>query len=116
MLSLIAYRTADLIVRMLPARAADGRWWDSNPDSGYSVDDLAPAVPGPLTGEYAAGATTLSWEPNSESDLAGYRAMMSDFLGAIEEQRAPKYHLALARRDLALIESAYKSAGPLSPA
>jgi len=44
------------------------------------------------------------------TDLAGYRAMMADFLAAIEQQRAPKYHLALARRDLALIERAYASA------
>ena len=46
------------------------------------------------------------------SDLAGYRAMMSDFIAAIEQQRPPKYHLALARRDLELIERAYASANP----
>jgi predicted dehydrogenase len=44
------------------------------------------------------------------TDLAGYRAMMADFLAAIEQRRAPKYHLALARRDLALVERAYASA------
>jgi predicted dehydrogenase len=48
------------------------------------------------------------------TDLAGYRAMMTDFLAAIEEQRPPRYHLGLARRDLALIEQAYASADPSS--
>jgi predicted dehydrogenase len=42
-------------------------------------------------------------------DLAGYRAMMADFIGAIEENRPPKYDLALARRDLRLVEQAYAS-------
>jgi len=61
-------RTAFLV----QAHATDGRWWDSNPDSGYSVDNLAPATPGPLTGDYQSGATTLHWDPNLESDLACY--------------------------------------------
>jgi hypothetical protein len=47
--------------------------WTSAPDSGYSVDNLAPAMPAPLTGFYSAGATRLAWNPNTESDLAGYR-------------------------------------------
>ena len=40
-------------------------------------------------------------------DLAGYRAMLRDFIAAIEENRPPKYDLALARRDLQLVEQAY---------
>jgi predicted dehydrogenase len=42
-------------------------------------------------------------------DLAGYRAMMADFIAAIEEGRPPAYNLTLARRDLHLIEEAYAS-------
>jgi predicted dehydrogenase len=42
-------------------------------------------------------------------DLAGYRAMMTDFISAIEQNRAPAYNLTLARRDLHLIEEAYAS-------
>ena len=42
-------------------------------------------------------------------DLAGYRAMMTDFMAAIEEGRPPRYNLSLARRDLRLIEEAYAS-------
>jgi hypothetical protein len=47
--------------------------WTSAPASGYSVDNLAPAIPSPLTGTYAAGTTRLHWNPNGEADLAGYR-------------------------------------------
>ncbi|MBK7368260.1 MAG: T9SS type A sorting domain-containing protein [Candidatus Eisenbacteria bacterium] len=47
--------------------------WYSAPDSGYSVDNLAPSAPAPLTGQYAAGQTRLHWNPNTEADLAGYR-------------------------------------------
>jgi hypothetical protein len=63
-------------VFMIEARASSAisadRWY-SAPDSGYSVDNLAPAAPAPLTGQYAAGQTRLHWNPNTEVDLAGYR-------------------------------------------
>jgi hypothetical protein len=56
------------------ARTANGvQYWDSPPDSGYSVDNLGPASPAPFTGAYQAGATHLHWGANSEADLAGYR-------------------------------------------
>jgi predicted dehydrogenase len=42
-------------------------------------------------------------------DLAGYRAMMTDFITAIERNHPPAYDLTLARRDLQLIEEAYAS-------
>ncbi|MBI5168516.1 MAG: hypothetical protein HZA61_03410, partial [Candidatus Eisenbacteria bacterium] len=48
-------------------------WWTSNADSGYSVDNVAPAAPAPLTGQYTPVATRLHWDPNAEADLAGYR-------------------------------------------
>jgi hypothetical protein len=48
-------------------------WWTSNPDSGYSVDNLAPAVPAPLTGQYGAGRVALHWDRNTDADVAGYR-------------------------------------------
>jgi hypothetical protein len=61
-------------VFMVVARNAAGTtWWLSQPDSGYSVDNLAPIAPAPLTGQYAAGTTRLHWNPNPEADLAGYR-------------------------------------------
>ncbi|MCC6652085.1 MAG: T9SS type A sorting domain-containing protein [Candidatus Eisenbacteria bacterium] len=63
-------------VFMIEARSSTSlsadRWY-SAPDSGYSVDNLAPAAPAPLTGQYAAGQTRLHWNRNTEADLAGYR-------------------------------------------
>jgi predicted dehydrogenase len=44
------------------------------------------------------------------TDLAGYRGMMTDFLQSIRTNRAPAYDLALARRDVRLIEEAYAAA------
>ncbi len=49
------------------------RTWDSAPDSGYSVDNLPPTVPTLVASHYAAGTTTLQWNPNADADLAGYR-------------------------------------------
>lgn len=43
-------------------------------------------------------------------DLTGTRAMFRDFLGALREGRAPEFTLALARRDLELVEAAYRTA------
>ena len=48
-------------------------FWSSAPDSGYSVDNLAPGTPSPFTGTYAGGATHLHWGAGTEPDLAGYR-------------------------------------------
>jgi predicted dehydrogenase len=46
------------------------------------------------------------------ADLAGYRAMHRDFVDAIANNRPAPYDLGLARRDLRLIEDAYRSAAP----
>lgn len=43
-------------------------------------------------------------------DLTGTRAMFRDFLGALREGRPPEFTLALARRDLELVEAAYRTA------
>jgi UDP-N-acetylglucosamine 3-dehydrogenase len=43
-------------------------------------------------------------------DLTGTRAMFRDFLGALRDGRAPEFTLALARRDLELVETAYRTA------
>ena len=62
--------TAFLVV----ARNSSGSvFWPSRPDSGYSVDNLAPAAPAPFTAVYLSGATDLHWGANREPDLAGYR-------------------------------------------
>jgi hypothetical protein len=48
-------------------------FYQSRVDSGYSVDNLSPATPGPFTGGYSGGATHLHWNRSGESDLYGYR-------------------------------------------
>jgi hypothetical protein len=50
-------------------------FWESFPDSGYSVDNLAPAVPLGLAGEqsYTPEGLQLTWNPNGEADIAGYK-------------------------------------------
>jgi len=56
--------------------AADDVTWSfypSAPDSGYSVDNLAPKFPAPSFGWYADGATRLQWPPNMEPDFSHYR-------------------------------------------
>ncbi len=59
--------------------------WTSEPDSGYSVDNLAPAVPLALAGEqvYTPEGLQLTWDENTEPDLGGYliyRGESSDFV------------------------------------
>jgi len=49
-------------------------FYDSAPDSGYSVDNLAPAPPALFTAAYAAGATHLHWSVSPEPDF-GYFAL-----------------------------------------
>jgi UDP-N-acetylglucosamine 3-dehydrogenase len=44
-------------------------------------------------------------------DFLGYGAMWRDFLRALRERREPAMTLAMARRDLAIVEEAYRTAG-----
>ena len=55
------------------ATSTAGLHWVSDPDSGYSVDNLAPVPPTAFLGAYENGATTLSWDASPAADLAGYR-------------------------------------------
>ncbi|UCF04131.1 MAG: T9SS type A sorting domain-containing protein [bacterium] len=50
------------------------RFYVSAPDSGYSVDNLAPVMPLGLAGEqvYVPEGLTLTWDPNTEIDLSNY--------------------------------------------
>lgn len=50
-----------------------GAIWTSPPDSGYSVDNIAPPTPAPFLGTYSAGTSSLTWGAVTASDLAGYR-------------------------------------------
>jgi len=60
-------------------------YWISLPDSGRSVDNLAPSTPQGLKGEYDAGTSQLilTWKPNTEDDLshyAVYKGTSADFV------------------------------------
>lgn len=57
----------------------------------------------------AHGTKTRPYLPGVR-DLAGYRAMLTDFVGAWKQDREPELTFARARRDLELIEQAYASA------
>jgi hypothetical protein len=57
----------------------------SDPDSGYSVDNLAPCPPGSLAGKqsFTPAGLTLTWDRNMEADLdhyAVYRGTSADFV------------------------------------
>lgn len=79
--SMVAPTTGDSIPGSNPYTAflvqawatGGGNWWSSQPDSGYSVDNLTPAAPAPFTGEYASGTAILHWAVNSAPDLGEYR-------------------------------------------
>ena len=63
--------------------AGSSAFWDSAPDSGYSVDNIPPSIPVPFTGTYTAGASHLHWGTNTEPDLAGYRLYKGTFAGFV---------------------------------
>jgi len=48
-------------------------FFDSCPDSGYSIDNLPPGVPTGLLVAYAAGGNQLSWEPCPDDDFRYFR-------------------------------------------
>jgi hypothetical protein len=65
--------------------ADDFVFYDSEPDSGYSVDNLAPDPPGGLAGDYAypPPEVLITWRPNEETDLSHYsvyRGESQDFI------------------------------------
>jgi hypothetical protein len=64
----------DHMMQSYPLTPREGfAYWKSTPDSGYSVDNLPPAPPGPFAGNYSGGTSSLHWRPSSEADLRAYR-------------------------------------------
>jgi hypothetical protein len=60
---------------VISANTADQfTFWDSAPDSAYSIDNLAPCLPLALAGEqsFVPEGLELTWSPNTEADLGGY--------------------------------------------
>jgi len=57
-------------------------FWDSYPDSGYSVDNLPPAVPQGLSADIVGEDDLyIYWTPNSEPDLLHYNV----YRGSVED-------------------------------
>jgi hypothetical protein len=48
-------------------------FWSSAPDSGYSVDDLAPPTPTGLQGTYLNGSALLVWDACPAGDFAAFQ-------------------------------------------
>ena len=52
-------------------------FYDSAPDSGYSVDNLSPAAPSGLLVARSLGAAQLNWAPSNATDFAMFRLYRS---------------------------------------
>ncbi len=98
-------------------------FFDSPPDSGFSMDNLAPAPPSGFTLDYGPDGNHLAWEPNEEEDLDHYRVYRStdpDFVPSPEslahattdtewiddDPMAGQYHYLITAVDFAGNESA----------
>ena len=62
-----------LLQVLVVAKHTDGSsFWNSAPDSGYSVDNLPPAEPAPFLGYSTGSSTAMHWRENVERDLSHY--------------------------------------------
>lgn len=88
---------------MVEARWTGGTaFWDSAPDSGYSVDNRAPSAPAAFTGQYLSGTSRLHWLRNTEVDLAGYRL----YRGTSQNFTPGPTNLAAAPPDTGYVDAA----------
>jgi len=60
-------------------------FYDSNVDSGYSVDNIPPLTPRNTAGTPGAGRVTVHWSPNPEADLRQYVVYRGTSLGNITQ-------------------------------
>ncbi len=77
----------------------------TQPDSGYSVNNIAPASPTNVTATFETNTITLRWKPNSEADLdsyAIYRGTTQDFTptSPVARVRIPEYQEAASQTGL----------------
>ena len=56
-------------------------FYNAAADSGYSVDNLAPAAPSPFVGTYLAGTAALQWGLSTAQDFAQFRLYRGDSSG-----------------------------------
>ena len=55
----------------------------SDPDSGNSIDNLAPPAPANFSGVYSAGVVNLLWDPTTAPDLASYKLYRGNTAGFV---------------------------------
>jgi len=60
-------------------------FYDSAADSGYSVDNLAPAIPGPFAGTFIDAGIALHWAESVEPDFKEYRLYRGSSAGFVPE-------------------------------
>ncbi len=53
-------------------------YFDSAPDSGYSIDNLPPLVPQNFSVAYVESGNVLAWDPSDDADLDHYRVYRSE--------------------------------------
>lgn len=58
-------------------------WFVSAPDSGYSIDNIAPGVPQQFAAAYTEGGAALSWDPAPEADFQYFRVYRSSDPGFV---------------------------------
>ena len=73
---------------VISAQTADPNiFFDSQPDSGYSVDNLAPDAPQQLSGNFNEGNLLLRWQKSDSKDLKTYLIYKgNDAQSAMEEK------------------------------
>jgi hypothetical protein len=75
----------------IAATTASGEFFISDPDSGFSVDNIFPPPPGSLQSEYIDGKIVLSWSKAAAPDLEGYyiyRSTSPNLVSAVFNRRA----------------------------
>ena len=88
--------------------SAAGVFYDSEIDSGYSVDNLAPAPAQKPAARYAAGKVTLQWRPNGEADFRRY-AVYRNTVPTFDEVLAPM----LTTTDTLFVDEDLPPSGPV---
>ena len=75
-------------------------FYESNVDSGYSVDNLSPPLPLPFVADYGGTSNALRWGPSSAADLLEFRL----YRGAAADFVPGSGNLVAATRDTSFVD------------
>ena len=81
-------------------------FYNSTPDSGYSVDNTPPHAPSEIDGALASDGLHLHWSPCPDPDFTSYRV----YRGATSDFTADVSHLLAATPDTTFLDSAGQAA------